>query len=96
MRKAVIAIILACLSVTARAQQNTVELDAAMETCRQHTVSETMPNGNRQFVFAPGWEDCNTIEQLWDIKQGGGTKSPDEAAKSAVHNSLMKILNGQK
>ena len=86
MKKAVIAIILACLSVTARAQQNTVELDAAMEKCRTH-----MTTAQGQFVFQPGYEDCGAIEKLWDIKQGGG-RAPAEQDKIDVHNALMRAL----
>ena len=85
MKKAVITIILACISITARAQ-NTVDLDAAMEKCRTH-----MTTAQGQFVFQSGYEDCGAIEKLWDIKQGGG-RAPAEQDKIDVHNALMRAL----
>jgi uncharacterized membrane protein len=73
-------------AVPAAAEMNTVDLDAAMEKCRQH-----MTSAQGQFVFQSGWEDCSAIEKIWSLKQGGG-KTPPEQDKADVHNALMRAL----
>jgi hypothetical protein len=68
------------LAVPAVAEMNTVQLDAAMEKCRQNMTSG-------QFVL----EECNAIEKIWDIKQGGGKSAPEQD-KADVHKALMRAL----
>jgi hypothetical protein len=79
-------LVAALWAVPAAAEMNTVDLDAAHKKCTEHITTS-----QGQYVYQSGFEDCNAIEKLWNIKQGGG-KAPSEQDKADVHNSLMRAL----